>query len=398
MSQKVNITLHNDVLEILRRLESAGFEGYAVGGYVRDSLMGRVAGDCDITTSALPEQTKAVFSDLRTIDTGIKHGTVTVLYDGEPYEITTYRVDGEYADSRHPDSVSFTASLEEDLARRDFTVNAMAYSDSRGLVDLYGGREDIEGRSIRAVGEPEKRFTEDALRMLRALRFASVLDFDIEPATREAVFALWHRIESVSAERILVELRKLVAGVGAYRVINEFSSIIKLLFKGIEKISLPERAVFDSLSPEERLITVFFLSSENPAEAYSESMLSLRSDRRTERFGTATLELMRSDLSGDRLFSAVLDYGRDTVLSALRLKASLDGDTAELTRLETSLGRGFSGSISDLALGGRDVIALGYSGARVGEMLRNLAIGVMNSTLDNTPDSLTEYIKKTPLA
>ena len=398
MSQKVNITLHNDVTDILGRLESAGFEAYAVGGYVRDSLMGRVAGDCDITTSALPEETKTVFSDLRTIDTGIKHGTVTVLYGGEPYEITTYRVDGEYADNRHPDSVSFTASLEEDLARRDFTVNAMAYSDSRGLVDLFGGRDDIERRRIRAVGDPEKRFTEDALRMLRALRFASVLDFEIETATREAIFTLWHRIDSVSAERILVELRKLVSGVGAYRVLEEYSSLIVRLFRGIKEISLPDKQVFDSLSPEERLIAIFYLSSENPAEAYSESMRALRSDRRTERFGASVLELMCSDLSGDRLFYALLDYGRDTVPTALRLKARLDGDKAELSRLETALDRGFSGSISDLAIGGRDVIALGYSGARVGEILRELAVGVMSSSLENTPQSLTEYVKKQPLA
>ena len=204
MSQNVNITLHSNVSDILRRLEDAGYEAYAVGGYVRDSLMGRTAGDCDVTTSALPGDTKAVFSDFRTIDTGIKHGTVTVLYGGEPYEITTYRVDGEYADSRHPDSVSFIASLEEDLARRDFTVNAMAYSEGRGLVDLFSGRKDLAHRVIRAVGNPEKRFTEDAIRMLRALRFASVLDFEIEPATRTAIFSLWQRIASVSPERILV--------------------------------------------------------------------------------------------------------------------------------------------------------------------------------------------------
>ena len=398
MSRKVNITLHNDVMDILGRLESAGFEAYAVGGCVRDSLMGRVAGDCDITTSALPEETKAVFSDLRTIDTGIKHGTVTVLFGGEPYEITTYRVDGEYADNRHPDSVSFTASLEEDLARRDFTVNAMAYSDSRGLVDLFGGRDDIERRRIRAVGDPEKRFTEDALRMLRALRFASVLDFEIETVTREAIFTLWHRIDNVSAERILVELRKLVSGIGAYRVLEEYSSLIVRLFRGIKGISLPDKQIFDSLSPEERLIAIFYLSSENPAEAFSESMLSLRSDRRTERFGASVLELMCSDLSGDRLFYALLDYGREALLAALRLKKQIECDGSELERLERALGSGFTGSLSDLAVSGRDLISLGYSGANIGLILRSLAVGVMNSSLENTRQTLIEYIKKTPLA
>ena len=398
MSQKVNITLHNDVIEILRRLETAGFEAYSVGGYVRDSLMGRVAGDCDITTSALPEETKAVFSDLRTIDTGIKHGTVTVLYDGEPYEITTYRVDGEYADSRHPDSVSFTASLDEDLARRDFTVNAMAYSDNRGLVDLFGGRADIESRRIRAVGDPGKRFTEDALRMLRALRFASVLDFEIEPSTREAIFTLWHRIESVSAERILVELRKLVSGVGAYRVMEEYSLVIKRLLRGIEEISLPDKATFDGLSPEERLIAVFYLSSENPAEAFSESMLTLRSDRRTERFGSSVLSLMRADLSGDRLYEAVLDQGSEAVGTALSLKHSIDGVCDDLGRFNELTSSSRPTSISDIAVGGRDIIALGYSGADVGALLRRLTVMAMSGELSCNRDEIIEYIKNAPLA
>ena len=147
----VNITLHKDVIEILDRLERAGFEAYAVGGYVRDALLLKEAGDCDITTSALPEETKKVFDSERTVDTGIKHGTVTLIYNGVPYEITTYRVDGDYADNRHPDRVSFTATLREDLARRDFTVNAMAYSEVRGLVDIFGGREDLAAGIIRIL-------------------------------------------------------------------------------------------------------------------------------------------------------------------------------------------------------------------------------------------------------
>ena len=362
MSKNVNITSQKNLSDIISLLESAGFEAYAVGGYVRDSLMGRRAGDCDITTSALPEDTKSVFSDFRTIDTGIKHGTVTVLYEGESYEITTYRVDGEYADSRHPDSVSFTASLEEDLARRDFTVNAMAYSDKRGLVDLFSGRDDLSLRIIRAVGDPEKRFTEDALRMLRALRFASVLDFEIEKSTRAVVFSLWHRIASVSPERILIELQKLISGVGAYRVIKEYSPLIAELLCGINEISLPDKEIFDSLSAGERLISIFFLSSDISSQAYSESMRALHSDRRTERFGADVLELMSSDLSGDRLFESVLNYGRDTLLAALRLKEKLTGNCTHLVRLETALAGGFSGAVSDLAIGGRDILSLGYSG------------------------------------
>ena len=398
MSQKVNLTLHNNISDILRRLEAAGFEAYAVGGYVRDGLMGRTAGDCDITTSALPDETKAVFSDLRTIDTGIKHGTVTVLYGGEPYEITTYRVDGEYADNRHPDAVSFTASLEEDLARRDFTVNAMAYSDSRGLVDLFSGREDLSARIIRAVGEPERRFTEDALRMLRALRFASVLDFEIEEYTRAAIFSLWERIKSVSAERILTELRKLFSGVGAYRVLKEYSPLIVQLLSGLENISLPTEEIFDSMSPENRLVALFYLSSDTPSEAFSSAMRALHSDRRTERHGVALLEIMRADLSGDRLYRAVLDYGADTMREALALRALLCGGETTLARLDNALKSGFSGAISDLEIDGRAILSLGYSGARVGEILAALAIAVMSGETQNDLVSLTEYIKKIPLA
>ena len=164
-----------DVLYIIERLGASGFSAHVVGGSVRDSLIGRSLGDFDITMNATPDETKAVFEGCKTVDTGIKHGTVTLVLGGIPYEITTYRVDGDYKDNRHPDSVRFTDRLEEDLARRDFTVNAMAYSPDAGLSDPFGGREDAARKLIRAVGDPRVRFDEDALRILRALRFASVL-------------------------------------------------------------------------------------------------------------------------------------------------------------------------------------------------------------------------------
>ena len=160
---------------IIHTLEAAGFEAYAVGGCVRDALLGRTPNDWDITTSATPEQVKALFH--RTVDTGIAHGTVTVLLDKDGFEVTTYRVDGEYEDGRHPKEVTFTASLEEDLKRRDFTINAMAYNPKKGLVDLFGGQEDLEKKVIRCVGDPLERFTEDALRIMRAVRFSAQLGF-----------------------------------------------------------------------------------------------------------------------------------------------------------------------------------------------------------------------------
>lgn len=204
----MQIQLPDKVHHIINTLEEAGYEAYAVGGCVRDSILGREPDDWDITTSAKPEEIKRLFP--RTVDTGIKHGTVTVLLGGEGFEVTTYRIDGVYEDGRHPSEVTFTASLKEDLRRRDFTINAMAYNARSGLVDLYGGLADMENRVIRCVGNAGERFDEDALRMLRAVRFSAQLAYRIEEATGEAVKALAPNLQKISAERIQVELVKLV--------------------------------------------------------------------------------------------------------------------------------------------------------------------------------------------
>ena len=204
----MRIQLPDKVHNIINTLEEAGYEAYAVGGCVRDSILGREPDDWDITTSAKPEETKHLFP--RTVDTGIKHGTVTVLLGGEGFEVTTYRIDGTYEDGRHPTEATFTANLKEDLRRRDFTINAMAYNDRSGLVDLYGGLADMENRVIRCVGDAGERFDEDALRMLRAVRFSAQLGYRIDEATGEAVRALAPNLQKISAERIQAELVKLV--------------------------------------------------------------------------------------------------------------------------------------------------------------------------------------------
>ena len=204
----MKIQLPKEVADIIHRLEDAGYEAYAVGGCVRDCVLGRVPDDWDITTSAHPLQIKALFQ--RTIDTGIAHGTVTVMMGKQGFEVTTYRIDGEYEDSRHPKEVTFTASLKEDLRRRDFTINAMAYNERSGLVDEFGGLSDLEQKIIRCVGNPIERFTEDALRMMRAVRFSAQLGFTIEDETRKAIGELVQNLHHVSAERIQVELVKLV--------------------------------------------------------------------------------------------------------------------------------------------------------------------------------------------
>lgn len=207
-------------------LQSAGFEAYAVGGCVRDSLLGKTPNDWDITTSAKPEDMKSVFINFHCIDTGIKHGTVTVVIDGEPLEITTFRLDGEYEDNRHPKSVTFTSNLGADLGRRDFTVNAMAYSKMTGTVDLFGGQNDLKNKIIRCVGDPDRRFNEDALRILRALRFASALDFEIEEKTAQSLLKNRALLGNISEERIAKELLKLVCGKGAKRILTDFAPVL----------------------------------------------------------------------------------------------------------------------------------------------------------------------------
>ena len=225
------------VSEVIGALKKEGYEAYAVGGCVRDSLLGRIPMDWDITTSALPEQVKKVFD--HTVDTGIAHGTVTVIYKGEPFEVTTFRVDGEYADSRHPESVTFTPSLREDLKRRDFTINAMAYAEPGGLIDLYGGEVDLRAGVIRCVGDPAERFTEDALRIMRAVRFAAQLDFTVDDRTAAAAKELAPTLRKISAERIRDELVKLL-------ISDHPQRIWTMMMLGITKEVLPEfDAVYD---------------------------------------------------------------------------------------------------------------------------------------------------------
>lgn len=222
------------ITRALSLIERSGKRAWPVGGCVRDALMGRSPGDYDITTDALPEETKRIFDGFTVIETGIKHGTVTVIIDSHPVEITTLRRDGEYVDSRHPATVSFTDSLTEDLARRDFTVNAMAYSESEGIFDPFGGQSDIKNRIIRCVGDPERRFSEDALRILRMLRFSSVLGFTPEPKTAEAARRLAPSLSLISGERVRDELVKILCGMDALRILCDFPDIISVIIPEIK--------------------------------------------------------------------------------------------------------------------------------------------------------------------
>lgn len=260
----MTIFLPCDVKEIIEKLNNAGFEAYAVGGCVRDSILGRIPNDWDITTSAKPMEVKKIFK--RTVDTGLKHGTVTVLIGSEGYEVTTYRIDGEYEDGRHPKDVEFTSNLKEDLLRRDFTINAMAYNDKDGLVDIFGGMEDIEKKVIRCVGNPVERFTEDALRLFRAIRFAAQLGYDIEEETYKAIGELAPTLSKISAERIQTELTKTIT--------SDHPEMIKTAYKlGLTKVFMPE------------LDVCFETNQNNPHHCYSvgdhilKTVCEVRSDK-----------------------------------------------------------------------------------------------------------------------
>lgn len=251
----MKIILPEKVNFIINRLKENGYEAYAVGGCVRDSVLGRIPDDWDITTSATPNETKALFA--RTFDTGIEHGTITVLVDKDAFEVTTYRVDGEYEDSRHPKEVVFTRSLKEDLLRRDFTINAMAYNEEEGLVDIFGGMEDLRRKTIRCVGNAQERFGEDALRILRAVRFAAQLGFEIEPDTMEGIRMLAPTLANISAERIQVELVKML--------VSPNPELLELAYElGITKVILPE---FDEMMHTEQ---------ETPHHMYSVGVHTLK--------------------------------------------------------------------------------------------------------------------------
>ena len=227
----MKIQLPEKVNTIIQTLQEHGYEAYAVGGCVRDSLLGREPGDWDITTSASPDETKKLFA--RTVDTGIEHGTVTVLLGKEGFEVTTYRIDGKYEDSRHPTEVIFTRNLREDLLRRDFTINAMAYNDTEGIVDIFGGMDDLKRKIIRCVGNARERFGEDALRIMRGVRFAAQLGFSLDKETKEAMTELAPTLEKISAERIQTELVKLL--------VSDSPELIREAYHlGITAVILPE--------------------------------------------------------------------------------------------------------------------------------------------------------------
>ena len=237
----LNVKIPSEVLYIIGKLEEVGYEAYMVGGCVRDAVLGTEPGDWDICTIALPEQIIKCFEEHRTIKTGMKHGTITLVLEENNFEITTYRVDGIYSDSRRPDTVEFVSDLKKDLLRRDFTINAMAYSPKSGIIDFFGGQDDLKAGLIRCVGDADERFKEDALRIIRALRFASALGFTIERSTADSCIANKRLLSKIAVERISCELNKLITGQGVFHVLMNFIPVITKIIPEIAPMILFEQ-------------------------------------------------------------------------------------------------------------------------------------------------------------
>lgn len=389
--------LPSDVEFIIDRMRSHGYSAHVVGGSVRDSLIGRELGDFDITTDALPEQTKAVFSEYKTVDTGIQHGTVMLVLDGTPYEITTYRLDGDYKDNRHPESVTFTASLEEDLARRDFTVNAMAYSPSVGLVDPFDGVHDLQRRIIRAVGDPYRRFDEDALRILRALRFASTLGFDIDESTSMAARELSSNLVSISKERVYTELKKLISGTDAHRVLLEYADIIAVAFGGLFVKELPNYERFLNADYFTRLAAIFDMNSEDPISVADNVLASLKTDKFTRTHTVSVLKAYKeANFTDERAaLKTLARYGKeaaDGVLSLGILEKRFTNSDREVFMGALNSAKPYT--VSGLALRGSDLLAIGFKGEAIGASLEKLLYAVIDGSVENEKSALIAYLSR----
>ena len=380
---------------VIRRLHDAGFQGYVVGGCVRDTLLGREPKDWDVCTNALPQQMQQVFADCHVVETGLQHGTLTVMYHHEPYEVTTFRVDGEYTDHRHPDEVIFVTDVKDDLSRRDFTVNAMAWSPETGLVDAFDGQGDLARKLIRCVGDPEKRFQEDALRIMRALRFASVYGFDIDPATDAAIHVLKHTLKDVAAERIRVELLKLLCGQGAGEILRAYPDVMQVIMPPLAKVdwAATVAAVEKVATSSESLRLTMLLHQLSPADAKS-VLMSLKPDNFTRDWVLALVTNQNFAFQPKRhsLLTALALFGKAQtydLLAVRRAKGLTDCEALEDVLGDVLLD-GVCYSVKDMAINGRDLMALGAKGKTVGACLNHLLGLLLKEEISNDRDVLLQ--------
>ena len=425
---------------VLRRLHHAGYQAYVVGGCVRDTLLGKAPKDWDVCTNALPHEMQRVFGDCHVIETGLQHGTLTVMHNHEPFEVTTFRVDGEYTDHRHPDEVIFVADVRDDLSRRDFTVNAMAWSAETGVVDAFGGQEDLAAGVIRCVGEPEKRFGEDALRIMRALRFASTYGFAIDPATDAAIHSLKHTLRDVAAERIRVELAKLLCGDGAGDILRAYRDVIVTLFpalaamdgfdqrtrhhlwdvwehtvRAVEMVPASETLRLAMLLHDCGKIAAFSVDDQGEGHAYGHEEQSVRIAERVLaelRMDNATRDrvllligshgwpvtperrLLKRRLNqlGEEALRQLIEVKRaDALATGTKDPAAVESHrSATLSALDALLSEKPCVTLREMAVNGRDMMALGAKGRAVGETLQWLLEQVLDDALPNERDVLLE--------
>lgn len=423
---------------IISRLNAAGHQAYAVGGCVRDSLLGLAPKDWDICTSALPDEMQRLFADCHVVETGLKHGTLTVVLHHVPYEVTTFRVDGAYTDHRHPDGVTFVTDVREDLARRDFTVNAMAYHPEQGLVDAFGGQEDLAAGVIRCVGEAERRFDEDALRILRALRFASTYGFAMEEHTAAAVHSLKETLSGVAAERIRVELGKLLCGKGVGDILRGYHDVIAQVLPELAPMAGFEqhtpfhrydvwehtvRAV-EAVPPVEALrLTMLLHDSGKPAaftmdeagvghayghpaisaEIADRAMAALRMDNATH--DRVVLLVRNHDIPIDtdtrRLKRRLNKFGEEALRQLIEVQRAdaMGKGTVAAADIEARIGGIRQAlkdllaaapcfTLKDLAVKGGDLMQQGIRGKAIGQCLDHLLNEVMAERLDNSRETL----------
>lgn len=439
------VQIPQDVKNLISAFECGGYSMYIVGGYVRDMLLGKSGGDVDLTTSALPAQAESVLENagVRYIETGLKHGTITAVINHIPYEITTFRSDGAYSDSRHPESVSFVADVKEDLSRRDFTINAMAYNEADGLIDLFGGCEDLKNGVIRAVGNPDIRFKEDALRIMRALRFASQLGFKLEAETARAALENKALLDNISSERIYSELEKLLCGDNALFVLSEYREIfaqiipeLRPCFDCAQNTPWHIYNVYDHIvhsvaaAPKKSVIRLAMLLHDIGKPAVKVTLENGRDSfkRHAEKSAELALQILErfrvsnavrdeavtlvkyhqsvenvNDIRPKRWLNKIgYDYTRDLLdvrLADLKAhnpeKVGFEIEKIEEIKqqLEDIVKAGEAFRISDLAVNGNDLIALGFSGREIGEKLTEILNLVIDGKLANNKEEIISYIK-----
>lgn len=432
-------------LTVVERLERYGYEAYVVGGCVRDCLLGRTPKDWDVCTNALPEEVLRVFKRFHVIKTGLQHGTVTVMVSHQPVEVTTFRIDGAYTDNRHPDSVNFVSQVEEDLARRDFTINAMAYNPTRGLVDAFGGQEDLRAGLIRCVGEPDARFNEDGLRILRALRFAARYNFGIETETAFSIHRNRHLLENVSVERIFSELKGILAGEGVLGMMQAFPDVFSIIIPelaatvGFEQYN--PHHLYDvwthtahavQAAPAQEVLRLalllhdiakpacftrgddgkghFYGHGQLGADMARQILLRLKSDTATLQ---AVVTLVREHdnilpTTAPGMRRCIGRLGLETLQQLMEIKQAdmAAQSTHERERkqralrdarllLEDVLEEAPAFTVGDLAINGKDLIGMGVKpGPAMGDTLKTLLAEVQDELLPNTPEALTARVQQ----